>query len=374
MYAAYTSDSQLENHESLEGKRVEKELSAEEIAAREQAAAEWQEKVGAEPEAEPDFATAMADVPEFDVAGQEAAVAAAATVGVVDAIAPTKQIANDTPNVDNENQRTTLNATERAAEEQINDNNVDVSNLVQDASGNAPGGKEAVLRDADAASVNAEQAQRAADGLSMKIAAGESDGKTESENILNAAMVSAAGASVAAEKAAIEITTDHPNALIDESEAEKSIEKADSLRDSLDQAAQQVQNPELMAKMQKGASDITAELENSRDLLSEADRITTEESETDKKQDSSDNPADQKIDDNASIAEMVFGQTATTPNAVNEALLNSAEPINPNTLANITEKSAKDDDAKKALINNEKQIKAAAATDESLSNQRAIYS
>ena len=374
MYAAYTSDSQLENHESLEGKRVEKELSAEEIAAREQAAAEWQEKVGAEPEAEPDFATAMADVPEFDVAGQEAAVAAAATVGVVDAIAPTEQIANDTPNVDNENQRTTLNATERAAEEQINDNNVDVSNLVQDASGNAPGGKEAVLRDADAASVNAEQAQRAADGLSMKIAAGESDGKTESENILNAAMVSAAGASVAAEKAAIEITTDHPNALIDESEAEKSIEKADSLRDSLDQAAQQVQNPELMAKMQKGASDITAELENSRDLLSEADRITTEESETDKKQDSSDNPADQKIDDNASIAEMVFGQTATTPNAVNEALLNSAEPINPNTLANITEKSAKDDDAKKALINNEKQIKAAAATDESLSNQRAIYS
>ena len=374
MYAAYTSDSKLENHESLEGKRVEKELSAEEIAAREQAAAEWQEKVGAEPEAEPDFATAMADVPEFDVAGQEAAVAAAATVGVVDAIAPTEQIANDTPNVDNENQRTTLNATERAAEEQINDNNVDVSNLVQDASGNAPGGKEAVLRDADAASVNAEQAQRAADGLSMKIAAGESDGKTESENILNAAMVSAAGASVAAEKAAIEITTDHPNALIDESEAEKSIEKADSLRDSLDQAAQQVQNPELMAKMQKGASDITAELENSRDLLSEADRIATEESETDEEQDSSDNPANQETDNSTPIAEMIFGQTATTPNAVNEALLNSAEPINPNTLANITEKSAKDDDAKKALINNEKQIKAAAATDESLSNQRAIYS
>ena len=57
MYAAYTSDSQLENHESLEGKRVEKELSAEEIAAREQAAAEWREKVGAEPEAEPDFHT-----------------------------------------------------------------------------------------------------------------------------------------------------------------------------------------------------------------------------------------------------------------------------------------------------------------------------
>lgn len=374
MYAAYTSDSQQNNHEALEGRGGEKELSAEEIAAREQAAAEWQEKVGAEPEAEPDFATAMADVPEFDVAGQEAAVAAAATVGVVDAIAPTEQIANDTPNVDNENQRTTLNATERAAEKQINDNNVDVSNLVQDASGNTPGGKEAVLRDADAASVNAEQAQRAADGLSTKIAAGESNGKTESENILNAAMVSAAGASVAAEKAAIEMTTDHPNATIDKSEAEKSIEKADSLRDSLDQAAQQVQDPELMAKMQKGASDIAAELENSRDLLSEAERITTEESETDKKQDSSDNPADQKIDDNASIAEMVFGQTATTPNAVNEALLNSAEPINPNTLANITEKSAKDDDAKKALINNEKQIKAAAATDESLSNQRAIYS
>lgn len=373
MYAAYTSDDQLENHESLEGKRVEKKLSAEEIAAREQAAAEWREKVGAEPEAEPDFAAAMADVPEFGVASQEAAVAAAATVGIADAIAPTEQIVSDTPNVDNKNQRTALNATERAAEEQINNNNIDVSNLVQDVSSDAPGGKEAVLRDADAASTNAEQAQRAADGLSTKIAAGESNGKTESENILNAAMVSAAGASVAAEKAAIEMTTDHPNAKIDKSEAEKSIEKADSLRDSLDQAAQKVQSPELMAKMQKGASDITAELEKSKDLLSEAERITAEKSEADKKQDSSDNLADQETDDNAPIAEMVFGQAATTPNAVNEALLNSAEPIDPNTLANITEKSAKDDDAKKALIDNEEQIKAAAATDENLSKQRAIY-
>ncbi len=373
MYAAYTSDNQLENHESLEGKRVEKELSAEEIAAREQAAAEWREKVGAEPEAEPDFAAAMADVPEFGVASQEAAVAAAATVGIVDAIAPTEKTIDGTPNADNENQRTALNATERAAEEQIDENNVDVSNLVQDVSSDAPGGKEAILRDADAASTNAEQAQRAADGLSTKIAAGESDGKTESENILNAAMVSAAGASVAAEKAAIEMTTDHPNATIDKSEAEESIEKADSLRDSLDQAAQQVQDPELMAKMQKGASDITAELEKSKDLLGEAERIEAEESEADERQDDSDNLVDQETDDNASIAEMVFGQTAATPNAVNEALLNSAEPIDPNTLANITEKSAEDDDAKKALIDNEEQIKAAAATDENLSKQRAIY-
>ena len=301
------------------------------------------------------------------------AVAAAATVGIVDAIAPTEQVVSGTPDADNKNQRTALNATERAAEQQINDNNVDVSNLVQDVSSDAPGGKEAILRDADAASTNAEQAQRAADGLSTKIAAGESNGKTESENILNAAMVSAAGASVAAEKAAIEMTTDHPNAMIDKSEAEESIEKADSLRDSLDQAAQQVQDPELMAKMQKGASDITAELEKSKDLLGEAERIATEESEADKKQDGSDNPADQETDDNAPIAEMIFGQTATTPNAVNEALLNSAEPIDPNTLANITEKSAEDDDAKKALINNEEQIKAAAATDENLSKQRAIY-
>ena len=348
MYAAYTSDNQLENHESLEGKRVEKELSAEEIAAREQAAAEWREKVGAEPEAEPDFAAAMADVPEFGVASQEAAVAAAATVGIVDAVAPTEQIVSGTPDADNKNQRTALNATERAAERQIKDNNVDVSNLVQDVSSDAPGGKEAILRDTDAASTNAEQAQRAADGLSTKIAAGESDGKTESENILNAAMVSTAGASVAAEK-------------------------ADSLRDSLDQAAQQVQDPELMAKMQKGASDITAELEKSKNLLGEAERITAEESEASEKQDSSDNPADQETDGSAPIAEMVFSQTTTTPNAVNEALLNSAEPIDPNTLANITEKSAEDDDTKKALINNEEQIKAAAATDENLSKQRAIY-
>ena len=337
---------QIPNPESLEAiKNAEKKLSPEEQAAREQAATEWQEKLGVEPSEEPDFESAMADVPPFGAASQ---------------------------NTDNEQQRTPQNATEKAAQEQIANERVDIKGLVQDVSSDAIGGKEIIARDADAASTNMEQAQRAADGLTTKIAAGESDGMLESEHILNAAMVSAAGMKVKTEKTATEMAIGHPNAEISKNDAEQIIEETESLNQSVKMAAEQVQDPELAATMRRGVSDVEKETAKARALLNQAETDAAEEATEEEEQSTSENPLNPEDNENSNV-EVTPGQPIATPDAINEMLSNNTQEIDPDTLKNLREKGAEDTEAKVAVANQNHETDANAAADEDLSKRRAVY-
>ena len=199
-------------------------------------------------------------------------------------------------NEDSEQQRTINTATEDAAKEQIKSNDVDVSNLVQNVAGTLPGGEETIINDAAAAGTNISQAENAANGLVTKVAAGESDGTEEGENVLNAAMVSAANMSVTTEKAATQVINEQPDAEISVEAAKSAIAQTESTTEALSQAATQVQDPELVAKMQKGVNDIKAELTRSQDLLAEAiDTMAQKTEEEEEKKEEAEEEEDDEV-------------------------------------------------------------------------------
>lgn len=354
MYMGYISsdDSTAQSIETLEKtgeKKQEKEQTAEEIAAGEARAAEWSEALGVEPTEQADFSKSMADVIPFPGAAE--ATIAGATAGIaLDAAAAIGETPNaeeeekkkegeedeeeedtnqtEVYNEDGEQQRTINTATEDAAKEQIKSNDVDVSNLVQNVAGTLPGGEETIINDAAAAGTNISQAENAANGLATKVTAGESDGTEEGENVLNAAMVSAANMSITTEK-----------------------------------AATQVQDPELVAKMQKGVNDIKAELTRSQDLLAEAvDTMAQKtEEEEEKKEEAEEEEGDEEVteQDSGLLEEKIeVENTETLPGQMN---------------ADAVKRMVAEREKKQKAVAAAKKAEAEQATDEDMSSQRAIY-
>jgi len=372
MYMGYiSSDNQNQsNPEAIGEKGKEKEPTPEEIAAGEQRAAEWNEALGVEPEEPADFSESMADVIPFPgvaeatIAGATAGIAldAAATIGETPKVEKDEEEGGggqtEVYNEDNENQRTINTATEDAAKEQIKSNDVDVSNLVQNVAGTLPGGEEAIIHDAAAANVNISQAESAANGLVTKVAAGESDGTEEGENILNAAMVSAANMSVTTKKAATEAINDNPSADISVDQAREAIAKTESTTEVLAQAATQVQNPELAVKMQTGVKDIKAELTRSQDLLAETvDTMTQKAEEEAKKEEGEEAAAEQSqglLDENTEVE-----NTETLPGQMD------ADTIKRMAAERKEKQKAATVEAAKAEVEQ--------AADEDMSSRRAIY-
>ena len=389
MYMGYISsdDSTAQSIETLEKtgeKKQEKEQTAEEIAAGEARAAEWSEALGVEPTEQADFSKSMADVIPFPGAAE--ATIAGATAGIaLDAAAAIGETPNaeeeekkkegeedeeeedtnqtEVYNEDSEQQRTINTATEDAAKEQIKSNDVDVSNLVQNVAGTLPGGEETIINDAAAANTNISQAENAANGLVTKVAAGESDGTEEGENVLNAAMVSAANMSVTTEKAATQVINEQPDAEISVEAAKSAIAQTESTTEALSQAATQVQDPELVAKMQKGVNDIKAELTRSQDLLAEAvDTMAQKtEEEEEKKEEAEEEEGDEEVteQDSGLLEEKIeVENTETLPGQMN---------------ADAVKRMVAEREEKQKAAAATKKAEAEQATDEDMSSQRAIY-
>ena len=405
MYMGYISnDNQNQsNPEAIGEKGKEKEPTPEEIAAGEQRAAEWNEALGVEPEEPADFSESMADVIPFpgnaaaaettsddSADGEPAEIipfpgAAEATIaGATAGIAlDTAAAIGETPNAeeeekkkkkegeedeeeedtgqtevyneDGEQQRTINTVTEDAAKEQIKSNDVDVSNLVQNVAGTLPGGEETIVNDAAAASTNISQAENAANGLVTKVAAGESDGTEEGENVLNAAMVSAANMSVTAEKAATEVINEQSDAEISVEEAKSAIAQTESTTEALSQAATQVQDPELVAKMQKGVTDIKAELTRSQDLLAEAVDTMAQKAEEEEKEEGEEGD---EQDGDLLEEKIEVENTETLPGQMD---------------ADAIKRMTAEREEKQKAAAAAKKAEAEQATDENMSSKRAIY-
>lgn len=330
MYMGYISNNDQNNPEAI-GEKKEKEPTPEEIAAGNQREAEWNAALGVEAVKPVNFSESMANVVPFPGAA-EATIAGAAAGAVLDAAASIGETPNaesnmesnsNIPNADNENMRTPATVTEAVAKQQIESNDIDVGNLVQNVAGTTPGGEEAIISDATAARTNITQAESAANSLATKIAAGESDGSVEGEDVLNAAMVSAANMSVATEKAATNAINEHPDTESSIAGAESAIEQAESAKESLAQAANDVKNSELAAKMQTGLQDIEAELVSKKDLLTETTETMAqkaekaEEAEEDTKKEAAQNAATKDIAAESMATEQPQEQQDKKPEAAN---------------------------------------------------------
>lgn len=358
-YISNDDKKKKKNPEALEGGRAEKELTPEEKAALDQKAAEWQETLGTTEEPASDFSKAMADVPEFGSTTEaESEPAVAEAIEEVEKANQTEDVEsseNETgvENADNEDQRTIDTVTEKVAREQVESNDIDVSNLVQNVAGSTAGGQETIQQDAEAASTNIAQAERAADNLTTKVAAGESDGTAEGENILNAAMVSAANMSVTTEQAVASAMNQRPDAETNLSDAQEHIAKTESLKETVAETATKVENPELTAKMHTAVQDIEAELSRSRDLLTEA---------TDSLAKATDEASEEKP----------LGQT---PQEAEDQAITSPDAFAPGQMdAEAIRQLKEQQDQKQAAAEKATQVRVEQAADEALSAKRAVYS
>ena len=417
MYMGYISNDgkNQNNPEAIGEKKKEREPTPEEIAEGEQRATEWNEALGVEPAEQTDFSESMADVVPFQgdtetatteteadeetATGEstkitpfpgvtEATIAGATAGTALDAVATIGETPNaeedakeeeteeteeeegeeeaeeranqtqaETANADNENQRTVATITEETAKQQIAANDVDVSNLVQNVAGVLPGGEETIISDAATASTNIAQAESAANGLATKVAAGESDGSVEGENILNAAMVSAANMSVTTEKAATDVVNEHPDAEASITDAKNAIEQTESVKESLARAAEQVQNPELVPKMRAGVQDIEAELAHSQDLLAEATDAMAKETEEETEEEESED------------AVAIQAQGQQNEGAEMEDIGYAPGQMNADAFKRLTEER----EEKQKAAAEATTVKAEQATDENISYRRAIY-
>ncbi len=378
MFAGFTPDpkdspEKLKNPEN----KSEKELTPEEQAELEKNATAWENQMADAPafgaatgettagesaqEGTGDGGITMPDIPPVDPTSASAAVLAGAVVAPAEMIAPTAPTAPENPdnvaNVDNVNQRNDDNVLEATARRQAQQYDTNIQHLVQNAGGNMPNGREAIIQASmDAKSeVNSAQAETAMDNLGVRVANGQTDGAAEAENGLVAGMTAAAGMKVAAEKAAIETTSNHPNAETSVAEAQAAIAKTEQLKESLGQTAAIVQNQEAMRQVNQGVQSIENELQASQDLLDAATTEMAEKDEAEQNETDAENNRLQTLEEEQNASE------ATDEFAAGQMNVDAVKKMQ-------EEKKEKEDAAKKAM-----EAKGAEAADEDMSSRRAIY-
>lgn len=359
------SPEKLKNPEN----KSEKELTPEKQAELEKNATAWENQMADAPafgaaagetaaaENSGDSGLTMPDIPPVEPTSASAAVLAGAVVAPAEAIAPiaptTPENPNNVANVDNVNQRNDDNVLEATARRQAQQYDTNIQHLVQ----NTGMSREAIIQDSMNAKseVNSAQAETAMDNLGTRVADGQTDGSAEAENGLVAGMAAAAGMKVAAEKAAIETTTNHPNAETSVAEAQAAIAKTEQLKESLSQTAAIVQDQETMRQVNQGVQSIENELQASQDLLDAATTEMAEKDEAEQNETDAENNRLQTLEEEQGTGEATDEFTAGQMNV--DAVKKMQE-----------EKKEKEEAAKKAM-----EAEGAEAADEDMSSRRAIY-
>ncbi len=355
MYAAYSSNQDLTNGESIERKNPEK-------------AGERELQPG-----ESDFTKAMEDIPPFSETPNNSLVNPATAEGSSTITTPSNanestEGAYSTNNAYGENQQLSATITEKTAASQVASGDINVTHLIQNVAGNAAGGSDAIRQDGSTAETNMSIAKDAADDLSANISLGKTDGANEGNNLLVETMTSAAAMKVATEAAAVETVNQAPNATNTIAEAQKAIERTRDLEASLEQSGSLVQDPHTAANIMTGVEDIEQQITESENLLStaieEKSENVEEPEETSNPEanllDSSDNPSQDPNPQLNSTSESPFSSTPQTAEGI------APGQINANTIDTLRQQ--REEKAKAAQeatrVNNEQ------ATNERLEGQR----
>ncbi len=180
-------------------------------------------------------------------------------------------------NANGEAGRRAETVTEQAARSHVENNDTNIAHLVSDVAGTAPGGRQTIIQDSITAEGNATIAKSEADNLRAKVAAGESDGKKEGEDILVSAMTATAGAKEAAEQAGIDALNNNPNTDSSITSAQNAISRATELKQSLSEAANAVGNVETQNNMLTAVQKIEEELAPAQDTLTAALEVKASE-------------------------------------------------------------------------------------------------